>query len=261
MVTESTGRGESGSAAKTRSETGLRKVKEALNAKQNAEQQLEGALAEMVASIQRGDEDMQSYIDAHTTAVVKASAAQAAYGRAVMKYSGEIQAEFARDIEALVVKVFQQSMGQYEKIFTDAGVEVVDPFPVTISIAEDGEVSITSGKEKREGGTDNDLRNAIADILASDGPLHRREIHDRLLEMGVRIGGRDSVNNVGAHLSIDQRFRNVGRGMWDLTEPPPRDAKESSEQLDAKAVQDDTSGGFDANHVRGDSDEDDDVAW
>lgn len=270
MVTESTSRvpsevrqriaGEGGLASETLSETALR-VKEALEAKQNAEQQLGSALAEMIASIQRRDEGMQSYIDAHTAAVVKARAAQAAYGRVVMEHSGELQAEWAREIEAAVMNVFEQSMGQYEKFFTDAGVEVVDPFPVTITITGYEKVSITSGKKKREGGTDNDLRNAIADILASEGPLHRRVVHDRLVEMGVHIGGRDPVNNVGAHLSIDPRFRNVGSGIWDLNEPRPPDAKDQPEQLDANSISGDTSDGFSANHDPDDSDEEDNVPW
>ena len=66
---------------------------------------------------------------------------------------------------------------------------------------------------------DNNPRDAIAEILAAEGPLHRREIHDRLVSLGVPIGGQDPINNVGAHLSIDSRFENVGRGMWQLSEP------------------------------------------
>ena len=63
------------------------------------------------------------------------------------------------------------------------------------------------------------IPDAIAEILAREGPLHRSVIYDRLVEMGVHIRGRDPVNNVGAHLSIDDRFKNVGRGMWDLSKP------------------------------------------
>ena len=64
--------------------------------------------------------------------------------------------------------------------------------------------------------TEKSMRDAMAEILAEEGPLGRREIHDRLVNRGVYVGGRDPVNNVGAHLSIDPRFENVGRGMWDL---------------------------------------------
>ena len=84
----------------------------------------------------------------------------------------------------------------------------------------------------------------MAAILASEGPLHRRVIHDRLVEMGVHIGGRDPVANVGAPLSRDPRFRKLGDGVWDLT-----DRTETS-QLDTL----DYSGEEDLN-------EEDSVAW
>ena len=78
--------------------------------------------------------------------------------------------------------------------------------------------SDSSGRAQYQG-TDNNLRDAMAEILAAEGPLHRREIYDRLMRLGVPIGGQDPINNVGAHLSIDSRFENVGRGMWQLSEP------------------------------------------
>ena len=103
--------------------------------------------------------------------------------------------------------------------------------------------------------TDNDLRNAIADILASEGPLHRREVYDRLVERGMHIGGRDPVSNVSAHMSSDQRFRNISRGMWELTEPRPPDEMDRSGKSGSNAVPDD------ANHDQHDSDEEDSVPW
>ena len=96
-----------------------------------------------------------------------------------------------------------------------------------------------------------DMRDAMVDILAREGPLHRRVIHKRLVEMGVRIGGQDPVNNVGAHLSIDPRFKRVGGGIWDLNEPPAPDAKDSLGQSDANA-----------DHDQHDSEEEEDrVPW
>ncbi len=73
------------------------------------------------------------------------------------------------------------------------------------------------------------LPDEIYAILTAERPMHRRAIHDRLVERGVRIAGRDPVNNVGAHLSLDPRFRSVGRGMWDLAEPNDRDTPEDTE--------------------------------
>lgn len=62
----------------------------------------------------------------------------------------------------------------------------------------------------------NELRTAIYEILSAEGPLHRSEIYERLTERGVHVPGRDPINNVGAHLSFDDRFNNVGRGVWGL---------------------------------------------
>ena len=62
----------------------------------------------------------------------------------------------------------------------------------------------------------NELRTAMYEILSTEGPLHRSLIHERLRQRGVRIPGRDPINNISAHLSNDDRFKNVGRGTWDL---------------------------------------------
>lgn len=83
----------------------------------------------------------------------------------------------------------------------------------------------------------NELRTAIYEILSAEGPLHRSEIYERLTEKGVHVPGRDPVNNVGAHLSFDDRFNNVGRGVWGLAnasdyESDTEIAGESDEQLD-----------------------------
>lgn len=60
------------------------------------------------------------------------------------------------------------------------------------------------------------IRDAIHEVLVAERPLHRKDIHDRLVAMGIHIGGNNPVNNVGAHLSLDPRFKNVGKGIWDL---------------------------------------------
>ena len=75
------------------------------------------------------------------------------------------------------------------------------------------------------------LADAIFTVLNAERPLNRRDIHDRVVEMGVTIRGKDTVNNVGAHMSLDPRFRNVGRGMWDLVDPPT-DTQESNDTQD-----------------------------
>ncbi len=63
---------------------------------------------------------------------------------------------------------------------------------------------------------------AIYDILHGEGgPLHRSEIHGRIQQQGIHVGGKNPVNSVGSYLSIDDRFVNVGRGMWDLAKRVP----------------------------------------
>ena len=69
-------------------------------------------------------------------------------------------------------------------------------------------------------GSSSELRDAIYEILTAEGPLHRMEIYDRLVERGIRVPGREPINNVGAHLSIDPRFKNVDRGEWGLSDLP-----------------------------------------
>lgn len=62
------------------------------------------------------------------------------------------------------------------------------------------------------------IGDAIAEILEEEHPLHRRVIHERLEARGIRVPGQDAVNNTGAHMSGDARFKSLGRGMWDLEE-------------------------------------------
>lgn len=99
--------------------------------------------------------------------------------------------------------------------------------------------------------TASDMRDAMVEILAEESPLGRRDIYDRLVERGIHVGGRDPVNNVGAHLSIDSRFGNVGRGMWVLADADRAERVDNTEP----------DSGFDASHDEDDSNQEDDVAW
>lgn len=112
---------------------------------------------------------------------------------------------------------------------------------------------VSGGRRQRTAEpSDSAMRDTMAEILAREGPLHRSAIYDRLVEMGVHIGGRDPVNNVGAHLSIDDRFKNVGRGMWGLSKPGNETAE--PERSGTNGEPDDTG---DEN----DQDEEDSIAW
>ena len=61
---------------------------------------------------------------------------------------------------------------------------------------------------------------AIYDVLNKDAPmpLHRDFILAKLKERGLIIGG--GVSTIGAYLSMDERFKNVGKGLWTLADTP-----------------------------------------
>ena len=90
---------------------------------------------------------------------------------------------------------------------------------ITIRVFERNEQSQDSPNKDSFGGR---IGDAIYGILHNEGgPLHRSEIHSRIQEQGIHVGGKNPVNSVGSYLSLDDRFVNVGRGMWDLAEREP----------------------------------------
>ena len=99
-----------------------------------------------------------------------------------------------------------------------------DGLVMALRYLEDSGEASTPPRRRTEKG----MRDAMAEILAEEGPMGRQEIHDRLVERRVHVGGRDPVNNVGAHLSIDPRFKGFGRGMWGLA---PSGSSVESEDL------------------------------
>ena len=58
-----------------------------------------------------------------------------------------------------------------------------------------------------------ELTDAMYGILDEHGPLHRNVILEKLQELGIHIGG--GINTVGSYLSVDDRFKSVGKGLWD----------------------------------------------
>ena len=79
-----------------------------------------------------------------------------------------------------------------------------------------------------------EIRNNIHDILVEERPQHRTTIYERLQERGVHVSGQDPINNVGAHLSVDTRFKNVDRGTWDLSESPVREQPKDLPNIDSE---------------------------
>ena len=100
-----------------------------------------------------------------------------------------------------------------------------------------------------------EMRDAIEDILSLNSPLHRREIHDRLVKMGVSIGGQDSVSNVSAHLSLDPRFENVDRGLWALTGSSTERGQEESLYSEG------STGAVGSDDISGDDEDEGDLPW
>ena len=76
------------------------------------------------------------------------------------------------------------------------------------------------------------LDDAIFAVLSAERPLHRSDIHDRVVEMGVKVRGLNPVNNVTAHMSLDPRFHSVGGGMWDLVDPPAANEDDTQDSED-----------------------------
>lgn len=64
-----------------------------------------------------------------------------------------------------------------------------------------------------------DIKNNIADILADEnGDLHYKHIYERLLKRGIKITGKDPLQNLLSYLSRDDRFVRVDKGTYTLSE-------------------------------------------
>ena len=76
-----------------------------------------------------------------------------------------------------------------------------------------------------------EVSDAMSDILTDERPLHRNVILDRVQERGIQVGGRKPVNTIGSYLSIDDRFKNVSRGVWTLADNPDQYVIQQAEQI------------------------------
>ena len=75
-----------------------------------------------------------------------------------------------------------------------------------------------------------ELTDTMYEILQAERPLHRNDILSRVKERGIHIGGQKPINSIGSYLSTDDRFKNVSRGTWTLTNDPSTPA--NNEQYD-----------------------------
>lgn len=71
---------------------------------------------------------------------------------------------------------------------------------------------------RRAGSHGAELTDAIERTLLAERPLHRKAILERVTAAGLYIGGTNPLTVLGSYLSLDKRFKNVGRGMWTLSE-------------------------------------------
>ena len=60
------------------------------------------------------------------------------------------------------------------------------------------------------------LTSAIHEALLREGPLHRKTILNRVSSMGIQIGLTNPLASLASYLSTDDRFVNVGKGIWAL---------------------------------------------
>ena len=70
-----------------------------------------------------------------------------------------------------------------------------------------------------------EVTQTIYEILVAERPLHRDRILQEVQARGIYVGGTKPVNSIGSYLSQDNRFKNVGRGLWGLTDEPQDSAE------------------------------------
>ena len=75
-------------------------------------------------------------------------------------------------------------------------------------------------------------RDVIADILKAEAPLDRKAIYYRMLKKGVRIRGQNPLATVSTYLSVDPRFINAGRGMWQLSQTHDEPSDDGDNNMD-----------------------------
>ena len=90
----------------------------------------------------------------------------------------------------------------------------IDSLRIAIHEVESAEDGFITAPHK--GTFKEEITSAIQEVLA-DGPLHRSVILAKIQERGLYIGG--GIRTVGAYLSTEDDFKNVGKGLWALAEP------------------------------------------
>ena len=87
-----------------------------------------------------------------------------------------------------------------------------------IAIAEVERATDDAVTTPQKGTYKQELTDAMYAILFEYGPLHRNAILEKVRERGLHVGG--GISTVGSYLSVDDRFKNAGKGVWTLVEEP-----------------------------------------
>ena len=87
-----------------------------------------------------------------------------------------------------------------------------------IAIAEVERATDDAVTTPQKGTYKQELTDTLYGILFEYGPLHRNAILEKVKERGLHVGG--GISTVGSYLSVDDRFKNVGKGVWTLVEEP-----------------------------------------
>ncbi|MGB3330965.1 MAG: HTH domain-containing protein [Thermomicrobiales bacterium] len=114
-----------------------------------------------------------------------------------------------RDLERWVAE--HEDEVEEKRIAWEAAQSQLDGLRAALAISKQKDES------EPEATTPKELANLIYEVLEEAGePLHYGIIHDRILARGIEIPGKDTKRNVNAHLSNDQRFERLGKGIWRL---------------------------------------------
>ncbi len=111
------------------------------------------------------------------------------------------------------VKVLWRILEQKEKDL-EALQKTIEGLRIAIQEVEHAEDNLVTTPQK--GTYREEITSAMSDILALGGPLHRKVILEQLYARGIHIGG--GIRTVGAYLSVDDQFKNIGKGIWALTD-------------------------------------------
>lgn len=86
----------------------------------------------------------------------------------------------------------------------------IEGLRIAIREVETTEVEFVTTPQK--GSFRETMTDAMYAALKERGPLHRSIILAEILDRGIHVGG--GINTVSAYLSVDERFKNVSRGVW-----------------------------------------------